>query len=274
MHKNKQNITKISLSAIQDNFSNGIVGFIPEDNFNLDFICSDFAEERFKIYCINIFENLKLALKETFSGVFYILGEKLFERLVYDFISNKLANWPRERYLDNWGLDFLSFIKINYSGLHSKWPYIEEYGQYEWQKLAARTNEDVSDLNFDFSLINEDSIYDVKFVFNSNISFFKSKFPLYDLEDIIKNRSDVSKFCVDVSSKIYYCIIIRPEYTDLSYWIDEKSWRFFYLLHEGFSLGIVLKMIEDEFGSLDESFDYDLALQFLFRNKLVKDLII
>jgi len=231
---------------------------------NLNFISSNFPKERFDVYRQTIFENMTHALRITYPGVWKLLGEDCANSVAYAY-SQKDQNLSKTGCLDDYGSNFPIFLSTveKLSGL----PYLKDYGHYEWLKHLADIAEDSVSINpHELMKIPEDKIDHITFHFCPSVNLFHSKYPLFDIHEIVQ---DVSGKTITLKQEEAYGIISRKDNEIYTYWVAVENWHFIRKLFEGESLLESAKHAE----TINYKFDLSSAIAFILQAELTCNFI-
>jgi hypothetical protein len=231
---------------------------------DLSFISSNFPQERFDVYRQTIFENMKGALRITYSGIWKLLGEACANSVAYAY-SKMDQNLPKTGCLDDFGGNFPKFL----STLEqlSELPYLRDYAHYEWLKhLAYMATDSKSISPEDLMSIPEDEIDHVTFHFCPSVYIFQSKYPLFDVHEIVQDNSAKE---VTLQQKESYGIINRKENEIHTYWTEEGNWSFIKKLFEGAPLLESAEYAQ----TINHSFDLSSAIAFVLQAELADNII-
>jgi hypothetical protein len=248
------------LVKLQQFFYNNIFN----QDTDLGFISSNFPKERFEIYRQTIFENMINALKITYPGVWKLLGRTCANSVAYAY-SKTAQNLPKTGCLDDFGEDFSQFL----STLEqlSELAYLRDYAHYEWLKHLAYIAPDSKPVDpSDLMSIPEGEIDHVRFHFCPSVYLFHSKYPLFDIHEIVKDASAKS---ITLKQEEAYGIISRQNNDIHTYWTAEDKWHLIKKLFEGATL---LESVEYA-QTINNNFDLSSAIAFVLQAQLVDKII-
>jgi hypothetical protein len=250
-------LVKLQQAFFEDIFVNNV----PE----LNFISSEFAQERFNIYRQTIFENMRNALQITFPGIWNLLGEECANKVAFAYCTHE-QHLPKSGCLDDFGAEFPDFL-LTIKQLQAV-PYLRDYAHYEWLKhnaYGAREPEHFSVLTL--QNIPEAEIDNIKFIFIPACFLFVSQFPIDAIEKIATGESNQM---ITLSEEyVFYGIITRTQSVVHTLWIDEILWHFIKHLSGGYCLSDSAKHAQD----LNENFDLAGAIAFLLQSQLINNII-
>ena len=202
------------MHELQQAFHHNI--FRKEDD--LSFISSNFPKERFDLYRQTIFENMRNALKITYPGVWKLLGDECAGSAAYAYCQLD-QNLPRTGCLDDFGVGFPEFLATSDQLLNL--PYLRDYAHYEWLKHISYIAADSKPiLPSDLMSVPEDQIDHVTFQFRPSSHIFHSKYPLFDIHQIIEDTTGIS---ITLKQEEGYGIISRRENEIQTYWIAKDN---------------------------------------------------
>lgn len=231
---------------------------------DLSFISSNFPQERFDVYRQTIFENMINALKITYPGIWKLLGDECANSVAYAY-TKTAQNLPKTGCLDDFGGNFPEFL----STLEqlSELPYLKDYADYEWLKhLAYMATDSKSISPEDLMSIPEDEIDHVTFHFCPSVYLFHSKYPLFDIHEIVQ---DVSAKTITLNQEEAYGIISRKDNDIHTYWVAEDKWHFIKKLFEGATL-----LGSTEYAqTINHNFDLKEAIAFMLQAELAGKII-
>lgn len=244
----------------QKSFYNSIF----KDDVDLSFISSNFPQERFDIYRQTIFDNMINALRITYPGIWKLLGVDCANAVAYGY-SHIEKNLSKTGCLDDFGGDFPAFLSTleQLSGL----PYLEDYAHYEWLKHLAYIDADSKPIDpSDLMNISEDEIDHITFHFCPSSHLFHSKYPLFDIYEVVENIDTKE---VKLEQKKSYGVISRQENEIHTYWIREDNWYFIKKLFEGLSLLESAEYAQ----TINNNFDLSSAIAFVLQAQLVNNIV-
>lgn len=231
---------------------------------NLNFISSNFPQERFDVYRQTIFENMKSVLRITYPGVWKLLGDECANSVAYAYCKTA-QNLPKTGCLDDFGSNFPKFL----STLEqlSSLPYLRDYAYYDWLKHLAYIAADVKPIDHsDLMKIPEDEIDHVTFHFCPSVSLFHSKYPLFDIHEIVQ---DASAKAITLNQEEAYGIISRKDNDIHTYWVAEDKWHFIKKLFEGATLLGGTEYAQ----TINSNFDLSSAIAFVLQAELAGNII-
>lgn len=249
------------LQKLQQSFYSNIF----KQSDDLSFISSNFPQERFDVYRETIFENMINALRITYPGVWILLGENCASSVANAY-SKKDRNLPKTGCLDDFGGDFPEFL----STLEqlATLPYLRDYAHYEWLKhLAYMASDSRPIAPSDLMRIPEDEIDHVTFHFCPPVYLFHSKYPLFDIYEIVQ---DTSAKAITLNQEKAYGIISRKDNDIHTYWVAEDSWHFIKKLFEGATLSDSAENAQ----TISNNFDLSSAIAFILQAQLVDQIFI
>ncbi len=189
------------------------------------------SEEKLQIYRNNIFETLRIALKNTFPGIWQLLGEECANGVAYNFIKNS-SNAPVNGNLENWGDGLPKFLAGFHATKHLI--YLQDYAQLEWVRHLSYCASNVMPINAQkLNSIIPDKIKTAKIYFQPSMFLMESIYPLELIEDLLKNPK-AKEFTL--GNKKIYPLIYRKNYTVITHWCDQTLWQFLSSLKNGYSL--------------------------------------
>lgn len=231
---------------------------------DLSFISSNFPQERFDVYRQTIVENMINALKITYPGVWKLLGEECSNSAAYAYCQTD-RNLPKTGCLDDFGGDFPGFLGTlnQLSGL----PYLKDYAHFEWLKHVAYMAADSKPIGpSNLMSIPEDEIDHVTFHFCPSAYLFHSKYPLFDIHEIVQ---DVSAKAITLNHEEAYGIIARKDNDVHTYWTTEDNWHFIRRLSEGATLLESAEYTQ----KINNNFDLSSSIAFVLQAQLVVNII-
>jgi len=137
--------------------------------------------ENLEIYLNNIEENLKGALDQTYQYTKILIGEECFNQIAYLYVRENIATSGN---LDDYGK---SFSQLVCRKLSNQLPYIEDIVKLEWL-LQLTINEEDNNIN-NSDLFSNDKLEKTKFRLHSAIYYFRSKYPIYDIWQLLIGES-------------------------------------------------------------------------------------
>lgn len=240
------------LLELQNQFYNHIIN----KETKLDFIKSNFPQERLNIYRQTIFANMIGALKINFPGIWRLVGDECAENIAYAYCKT-LKYFPETGCLDDFGNDFPEFI-ASLPQLSSL-PYLSDYARYELLKFCSygAKNDDFLDVHA-ISNLNEHSCLQLV----SSCVFFQSEFPIDQILEMLENPDSDG---INLTRKPCFAIITRLENYVTTFWVSSELWHFIYYLKQGYN-------IEESYNkTLDLSLEE--AISFLFSKQIVQNII-
>lgn len=231
---------------------------------DLSFINSNFPEERFDVYRQTIFENMINALKITYPGIWKLLGDECANSVAYAY-SKTAQNLPKTGCLDDFGSNFPEFL----STLEqlSELPYLKDYADYEWLKHLAYIATDSKPIDpSDLMSIPEDEIDHVTFHFCSSVYLFHSKYPLFDIHDIVQ---DITAKGITLNQEEVFGIISRKDNDIHTYCAAGDNWHFIKKLFDGATLLESAEYVQ----TINHNFDLSSAIAFVLQAQLVDKII-
>lgn len=248
------------LLKLQQSFYSNILN----QESDLSFISSNFPQERFDVYRQTIFENMVNALRITYPGVWELLGEDC-ANIVANAYSKMDKNLPRTGCLDDFGGDFPDFVSTLKE--LSELPYLQDYAHYEWLKHLAYIALDSKPIvPSDLMNIPEDEIDHVTFHFCPSVYLFHSKYPLFDIHEIVQ---DASAKAITLSQEEAYGIISRKDNDIHTYWATRDNWHFIKKLFEG----VTLLESAEYAQTINNNFDLSSAIAFVLQAEMVDNII-
>ena len=231
---------------------------------DLSFISSNFPQERFDVYRQTVFENMINALRITYPGVWKLLGE-ICANSVANSYCKTAKNLPKTGCLDDFGGNFPEFLSTLKQ--LSKLPYLKDYANYEWFKHLSYMAEDSKSISpSDLINISEDEMDYVKFHFCPSVHIFQSKYPLFDIHEIVE---DTSAKAITLKSEAAYGVIGRKKNEIHTYWTAEDVWLFIKKLFEGATLLKSTEYVQ----RINHNFDLSSAVSFVLQAELVDNIM-
>lgn len=229
---------------------------------DLSFISSNFPQERLDVYRQTIFENLINAVRITYPGVWKLLGNECANSVAFAYCNKYL---PKTGCLDDFGGDFPNFLSTIKQ--LSELPYLSDYAHFEWLKHLAYMAADSKSISpQDLMTVPEDEIDHIKFNFCPSVHIFQSKYPLFDIHEIIH---DCSAKEITLKSEAAYGVMSYKENEIHTCWITKDHWYFINKLFEGANLLESAQYAQ----TINPDFDLSLAIAFLLQAQLVDNII-
>jgi len=216
-----------------------------------------------KVYRNGIFENLRNALKLTFTGIWSLLGDECANSIAYAF-SKEIKNLPNTSVLDDWGGAFPDFLGTLQA--ISSLPYLKDYAHFEWLYHLSSCAENVPSLSLDIlKTIDEEQADGSRFSFHPSVFLFESTFPIDLINNVVTNP-DADSF--DLHLKPTYVIIGRSNSRSSVHFISKSYWEFFACLKNKYSLQEAYEEVQSV-----EEFDLVRALSLLLSNNFIHSIV-
>lgn len=224
-----------------------------------NFISSAYPFERLNIYRQTIFENMRNALQITFPGVWKLLGAECANAVAFAFCKVE-KNLPRTGCLGNFGESFPGFLG-SLKELDSL-PYLADYALYEWLKHKAyEARETTIITSSDLQNIPESKIEYAVFSFIPSCLLFTSKYPIYDINEIVDQENAEA---INLNNTPSYGIVARPQDEVITFFVSKGLWEFINYLMKGFSILQSIKAM-----AVDSDFNLSEGIAFLLQKQLV-----
>ncbi len=234
-----------------------------QDN-NLDFISSDFPQERFDIYRGTIIENMINALKITYPGIWTLIGDECANGITRRYCQSE-SNLPSTGCLDDFGGNFPEFL-LTIQQLNQI-PYLKDYARYEWLKHLAYHAPDSTPFHRNELLaIKQDDIGQITFRCTPSVHLFQSKYPLSDIHQIVLDSSAKE---IPLKEEDTYGIVSRKENEIYTYWVPEGDWLFV----KNLASGSTLEESAIAAQSIPDAFDLSAGITFVLQSQLVDKII-
>lgn len=261
------------INQLQQNFYHNLFA----ENKKLDFISSDCQSGRFAVYETTILGTLVSALKITYPGVWYLLGDDCANALARKFIKNT-HTMPGTGCLDDWGADFSIFLAKQKHLKHLK--YIADYAKFEWFIfLSKMANESSAIAPNDLLNYSENELANVRFQFKASVYLFKSDYNLEEINKYLEQYLSLSESAkadsggqlsdLILSNKKSYILFSKNNSKFFSntniHWLNPEIWIFLFYMYSGELLGNAVKNTEQ----LSQKFDLVEALSFILANNLL-----
>lgn len=247
------------LNIVQQQFTDALLEQEKQNNL-LDFVKSDYANQRLNIYRQTIIQNLRQALEITYPGIWVLLGKECADSAAYVFCQDQ-KNLPLSGNLDEWGENFPIFLENQpeFQGL----PYLKDFGRYEWLKQLAYGQPDRKHITYnDLNNLSEKTLEQSKLILHPSVYLMESKFPLDKILELVENF-DISGF--ELKNYKTYALISRVENCVMTYWITEDNFLFFQNVLNRLTLAECLENTEKKY----PHFNITETIGFLMSCKLI-----
>ncbi len=217
-------------------------------------------EKRLSIYRGTIREKLRRALELTFPSLWQLVGKECADNVVYAFISE--TTWPTESVLDDWGIEFVNFIKT-FEPL-SYLVYLSDIMRLDWLKQLSEKSAEVNILSLkEFQQHFNEEPEAFKISLHPSVFLFQSPYSINDILDVLEgNQSEIT-----LKPIASFAIVSRFNHDIVTIWITEPLFYFLTLLVTN---DFLLNIFEKTLNYYPE-FDMSNAMMFLLNNGLIID---
>lgn len=229
----------------------------------LNFIKSDFAEQRFSIYENTILNGLITSLKLTYPKTWILLGDSCANLMARRFIYQKY-NLPVTACLNDWGEGFYGFLEEQPELKNIC--YLGEFALFEWyyHLVNISLSEDRQVATSILSNCTENQLDTLKLRFKSNIYLMKFNYRI-DIIDEFLIEKKFNERNLNINRDVYYMVMCKNNFIVEKILVKPDLWFFLDLLKKGINLKKAYLLTATDYNS----FDLTQAIYFILTNQLI-----
>lgn len=251
------------LNDIQNEFFKMLVKTMPFNKINHYKHHSKIPiEDRLNVHIGTIFDTLTSTLRDTFPGVWSLLGADCANNIALAYSYDK-NNLPTHGSIELFGNNFPKFL--------SQFPstrsilYLEDFATLEWLRyLSYRHRFGNFVLSTKLPEIDLTKIDTLKIEFNKSVFFINSNFPLDQIEEAALSANNER---VNLSITPSYGIIFGNDNKTYTLWIDEAHYQILESINEKNTLGEAISSIDHETANIQQLMTDIFAL--MLQNNLI-----
>lgn len=201
------------------------------------YITTDYYQN-LTIYSNNVVQNLTDILDQTYQYTKLLIGEECFSQLTELYIQEHTATSGN---LDDYGENFANFINEKLSG---KLPYIKDISMIEWMlQLSMNQVNNYTD-NSKIMSNNAEELAQIKFKLHPATFFFQSNYAIYDIWQLVTEKSNFTEN-INYQLKKENIAIIKQGCSPIVTPISMQEYSFLSMISDHHTLLDIFNMLEE-----------------------------